>query len=193
MTDFSWDEIRRREDGKVLLLYRHERIFEEGLTKDASKALDVGGWGVLAQRLTEDGIDTTIVDIFEEDQYFPDRVRMMKHVVGDITKKETITALGGKYSFDLITCFEMLEHCHDQDAAIWNMYQLLREGGWIAGSVPIPGFSHKADEPGINWLNPEQLKALLFASGFEDIFIEPTGSLYKDGPKSSYYFRARKM
>lgn len=41
---FNWDTIQRREDGKVLLLYRHERIFGEGLIYKGMKVLDLGGW-----------------------------------------------------------------------------------------------------------------------------------------------------
>lgn len=190
---FSWDRIQRGPDGKIVLLYRHERIFKEGLHKGCAKALDVGGWGILAARLTEEGIDTTIVDIFGEDQYYPDRVRAMKHVVGDITKQDTVSKLGWSNAYELITCFEMLEHCEDQNAAVWNMYRLLRPGGVLVGTFPIPGYSHKAEEPGINWLTAEQIKDLLFACGFEDILVEPTASLEETGPKSSYYFRAVKV
>lgn len=190
---FEWNEIKRREDGKILLLNRHEKLFEEGLHKERAKALDVGGWGVLAQRLIEEGIDTTIVDIFGPDQYYPERVRSLKHVVGDITKPETVSALGGKYSYDLITCFEMLEHCDNQKEAIYNMYQLLRPNGVLVGTVPIPGFSHAADEPGINWLTPPEIEQLLFSCGFDFIEIEPIASSTKDGQATNYYFKGRKI
>lgn len=52
---FSWDTIRRDNAGKIILLYRHERIFSKPFIANARDVLDVGGWGILAQRFIEEG------------------------------------------------------------------------------------------------------------------------------------------
>jgi SAM-dependent methyltransferase len=94
--------------------------------------------------------------------------------------------------FDVITCFETLEHVADQDAALKNIFTMVRPSGVFAGTVPIPGFCHFIGEPGITLLDEQQLRDKLTAVGFVDIFIEPTGSVTKDEVPSSLYFRARK-
>ena len=184
---FSWAEEQRDERGKLFLLYRHERIFEEGLVKPGIRALDVGGWGMLAKRIIEEGASCTILDIFGPDQYFPERVMALPHVRGSILDKELLPSLG---SFDLITCFEVLEHLQEKELALQNIYRLLRPQGIFAGTVPIPGFSHEAGDPNTFFINREDLSTLLLRTGFQNLLVEPTPSILKGSHNSCLYFKA---
>ncbi len=186
---FNWAEIQRRADGKILLLYRHERIFNEGLVRPGMRVLDVGGWGVLARALLEEGAICTILDTFSEDQYYSERVKALPHIVGDILQADQ---LWGQEQFDVITCFEMLEHCTDQSRGVENMYVLLKPGGVLVGTFPIPGTTHQVDDPSVTFLNREELRDLLTAVGFTVLMIEETGSMTKEAEPSSLYFKARK-
>jgi SAM-dependent methyltransferase len=190
--NFDWNKIQYREDGKILLLYRHERIFEEGLVKPGDKVLDIGGWGHFTERVMQEGAECFVWDKFTEDQYFTERVRKNKHMQVDICTCHTLAYVHSNV-FDLVTCFETLEHVADQKAALINIHTVLRPSGIFAGTVPIPGFCHHLDEPGIQFLNEKELRNLLQETGFIDIFIEPTGSLTKDSPQSSLYFRGVKQ
>lgn len=185
---YSWDKINRRLDGQIELLYRHERLFEEGILSPGLRVLDIGGWGVLAMRMLEEGIDCIILDKFTEDQYYPDRVRSLPLVEGDILDSSVLCRLG---KFDVVTCFEMLEHCEDQSLAVSNIYNLLHDEGIFAGTVPIPGFAHK-EEDTVNFLSPQDLNMLLVKSGFLVDLIEPTGSVFKNDVAASIYFKCRK-
>lgn len=188
---FTWDEIQRREDGKVNLLYRHERIFEEGLVSPGFKVLDIGGWGVLATRIIEEGAQCTILDNFTEDQYYPDRVISLPHIRGDILKADEIDELiPGTY--DLITCFEMLEHCVDQPKAVENIYNLLKPTGILVGTFPIPGFCHTEGEPDITFLDVNELNELLSGAGFSSNSVEKTPSVNKGDSVCSLYYKAYK-
>jgi len=185
---FDWDRIQRRSDGKILLLYRHERMWDEGLIRPGIRVIDVGGWGMLASRLLEEGCDVMILDTFNEDQYYPERVKELPHLKNDILGTRMIFLQG----VDLVTCFEMLEHCGDQLQALKNMHYYLCPGGYIAGTVPVPGFCHQADED-VHFLTEWELKDLLALAGFTDIFVEPTPSINKTDPeRPSIYFRAKK-
>lgn len=187
---FEWDKIKRDEDGKIILLYRHQRIIDEGLVLPGMRVLDVGGWGVLAQRLINEGVSCVILDNFSEDQYFPDRVWKLPHMQGDITQLSEPSIWGTDY--DVITCFEMLEHCSNQSLGVKNMYALLKPGGILVGTFPIPGKSHPVDDPSVTFLTGGELRAVLLAAGFNDVLVEPTGSVTKEEEPCSLYFRARK-
>jgi SAM-dependent methyltransferase len=188
---FRWDMIQHRPDGKVLLLYRHERLFDEGLIKSGMDILDVGGWGHLTERMEQEGAHAHVLDNMGPDQYYPDRVKKGRLIVADICTCH-VRAYTMSNLFDVITCFETLEHVADQDAALKNIFTMVRPSGVFAGTVPIPGFCHFIGEPGITLLDEQQLRDKLTTAGFVDIFIEPTGSVTKDEVPSSLYFRARK-
>jgi SAM-dependent methyltransferase len=188
---FDWNIIRRNDEGKVVLLYRHQRVLDEGIIVPGMKVLDLGGWGVFSTRLLEEGIECTILDNFSEDQYYPDRVRSLPHIEGDILDEQLISRLLCA-PYDVVTCFEMLEHCKDRRQAICNVYALLKTGGSFVGTVPIPGVVHSFSDLSVSFLNSEELHRLLSSMGFIDIFIEPTGSITNDEASCSLYFIARK-
>lgn len=191
MLVFNWDKLQYRDDGKVLLLWRHERLFEEGLIRRGTGVLDVGGWGHLSERILQEGGYCLILDKFTEDQYYPDRVRSLPHVVGDICDSRVVQVLGAEY--DLVTCFEVLEHVEDQQGAIYNMWALIKDNGWIAGTVPVPGGTHPADDPTVHFINSSTLRYFLEKAGFRNILIESTASINQDDPvHPSLYFKGQK-
>lgn len=189
---FDWSKIQYREDGKVLLLYRHERIFDEGLVKPGNIVLDVGGWGHLTERILQEGAKCIVWDKFTNDQYFSHRVKEHPHMAVDICTADVL-AYTHKDVFDVVCCFETLEHVDNQKSAVRNMHSVCKPGGFFVGTVPIPGFCHYIGEPGVQFLDEQQLRKLLQDTGFTDIFIEPTGSITKDSPASSLYFRGVKQ
>ena len=186
---FRWDQIQYRDDGKILLLYRHERLFSEGIIKPGLKVLDVGGWGVLSQRIEQEGSECLILDLFTDDQYFSERVRSQRFVQGNVLDTSLVGSLG---EFDVVTCFEMLEHCNDQSLAVKNINSVLKAGGIFAGTVPLPGKCHHEGEEGINFLSSAQLKSLLLGAGFSVDMVEETASVNIDDEPCSLYFVGRK-
>ncbi len=192
---FNWDKVQYREDGKVLLLYRHERIFSEGLVRSGMKCLDVGGWGHLTERMRQEGCETIVLDKFTPEQYYPDRVKQETYIEGDI--RDFVLANHYSNYFNLITCFEVLEHVgkgDDQFYALTHISQMLQREGWLAGTFPIPDKVHMKDDPSVtNWLDVEDLDYFLRHAGFNNITIEPTGSITPDEDPSSWYFRGQKL
>lgn len=193
MAQFKWDEVQYKEDGKVLLLWRHERIFQEGLVKPGMFCCDVGGWGHLTERMRQEGCTTLIWDKFTAEQSYPDRVRNETYIEADICN--SVTALHYHHSFDLVTCFEVLEHVgsgDDQFSAICNAATILKNGGWFVGTFPIPGKVHMKDDPSVtNWLDDDELQYMLDLAGFSNITIEPTGSITRNEEPSSWYFKGQ--
>ena len=187
---FNWSEVQK-EDGKTILLYRHQRIFDEGIVYGKCKVLDIGGWGVLASRIIEEGSTCVILDNFSEDQYFPSRVKELPHIVGDILDTDKLP-LWEAGTYDVVTCFEMLEHCKDQVLGVSNMYKMLKNDGSIVGTFPLPGFCHNLGEDDITFLDRADLKTLLEKSGFSDVTVEPTGSVAKGDEPCSLYFTGKK-
>lgn len=188
---FQWNQIQFKEDGKILLLWRHERIFEEGLVQEKSKVLDVGGWGVLASRLLQEGHECTILDLFTKDQYYPERVKSLPYIEGSILDKDIVNTLP---RYNLITCFETLEHVEDATNAILNMFSLLENQGWLVGTIPIPGICHKVDDLEVTFLTIKKIKNILKKVGFKNILVEETPSINKtDELMCSYYFKGQKV
>lgn len=186
---FQWDTVQRLPDERILLLYRHQRVFDEGWIHPETDVLDIGGWGVLAQAAIETGARCTILDLFTQDQYYPDRVRALPYKEGDARDPHCFTA----NSFDTVTCFEMLEHCGGADAVLANAHTWLRPGGVIVGTVPIPGFCHEADQPDIEFFSEAEMAQRLERAGFTVVRVEPTASVAEGGPLCCTYFVGRKL
>lgn len=189
---FSWDTIQYRDDGKVLLLWRHERVFEEGLIKDDDRVLDVGGWGHFNDRVEQEGACCTIMDTFGPDQYYRERILDWGDWLNcSILDPDPIAMYLDHWN--VVSIFETLEHVGDARKAIANIYKMLVYAGWIVGTMPIPGHCHFLGEPGIEFLDASELELALRHAGFGNITIEPTGSVTKDEVPSSLYFKAQKL
>lgn len=171
----------------MLLLYRLQRIFDEGLVRPGLRVLDVGGWGVLATALIEAGCETTILDKFTHDQYYPERVRALPHKVGDVLDMGCFPAA----TFDLVTCFETLEHVRDIETAVYNMTEWLKRGGWIVGTIALPGGVHAVDDPACVFIDAEALAAMLAWAGCKAV-VEPTPSAVRGGKVTSLYFKGQR-
>lgn len=189
MTVFYWNHVQRQTNGRLLLLHRHQRVFDEGIVRPGHNVLDIGGWGVFAQAVIEHGAHCTILDAFTADQHYPERVRGLPHVVGDARESRHFSGA----LFDTVACFETLEHCGNATAVVANAFYWLRPGGMLVGTVPIPGRVHAVDEPGIEFLSTEQLRNLLARTGFQIERIEPTGSMNVNDKPCSIYFVGRKQ
>ena len=185
---FQWDKIQRLPDGRILLLYRHQRIFDEGWVRSGIDMMDIGGWGVLTQAAIEAGARCTILDLFTQDQYYPDRVRALPFVEGDARDQKHFNPS----SFDTITCFEMLEHCGDADAVLENAYAWLRPNGIIAGTIPVPGFCHDENQSDIEFFSETEIARRLERAGFVIVRVEPTASRSVGEPLCCIYFVGRK-
>ena len=188
MTAFRWDIEQRDANGRLLLLYRQRRVFDEGIVRASIDVLDIGGWGMLAKAIAEAGARCTILDLFTPDQAYPARVKALPHVVGDARDP----SLFPSEIFDAVTCFEMLEHCKGIDLVLASAAKWLRHGGVLAGTMPIPGRTHAADDPGIEFLSSDELRERLDRACLSVERLEPTASIELDDQPSSIYFVARK-
>lgn len=185
--NFRWDGIQRDDSGRIVMLYRHARVFDEGIVRAGMDVLDVGGWGVFAHAAIERGARCVILDKFTEDQAYPDRVRSLPHVEGDVLNAETFDP----ETFDVVTCFETLEHVGNIPAALRSIHSWLRPGGVLVGTVPMPGHIHAGD-PMCDVPDPERLVMELIIAGFTDATTEPSASIHRDDSPICTYFRGRK-
>jgi 2-polyprenyl-3-methyl-5-hydroxy-6-metoxy-1,4-benzoquinol methylase len=186
--EFRWNELQRKEDGKLLLLWRHQRVLEEDFFSQVKSVLDVGGEGFLALACVEEGKQVEVLNLLEAKDYgMQDRTEFSWRVDNILDPKEQLSC------YDLITCCEMLEHAKDAELALKQMASLLTENGWLVGTVPIPGAVHAVDDPEVVFLEPKKMKALLKKAGLQKIEIEETPSVNKTDTKMcSYYFKAQK-
>jgi SAM-dependent methyltransferase len=94
---------------------------------------------------------------------------LINYYVGDIT------SFNNNKSYDMITCFETVEHVKNYKAAIQNLYSLLKPGGMIFISSPnrivtSPNASTINNKPSNEFHTqefiPEELLLLLSENGF---------------------------
>lgn len=86
-----------------------------------------------------------------------------------------ITSLGISEKYDLITCFETIEHVRNYKSAISNLYKALKKGGILLISSPnrlitSPRCQHLSDKPSNEFHSqeflPEELMIELKEAGF---------------------------
>jgi len=94
---------------------------------------------------------------------------LISYSVGDITTFNNIKM------YDLITCFETIEHVKNYEAAIQNLYSLLKTGGTLLISSPnrtvtSPNCNSLADKPSNEFHTqefiPEEIISVLNKNGF---------------------------
>jgi SAM-dependent methyltransferase len=81
-------------------------------------------------------------------------------------------------TFDVVTFFEVLEHQSDPRQFVASIREILKPGGWIAGSVPnrrrFMLKREQSDYPPHHYLywSPESLEAFLTREGFVDVCVK---------------------
>lgn len=110
------------------------------------KALEIGcAIGAFAKLLNERGFEVTAIDI---SNYIIEKAKKLqsgiKFRVSDIEKG------GIKEKFDYIFAFEVLEHLKNPKKALLNIKKILKEGGTLIFSTPIPTKQILADPMHIN-------------------------------------------
>jgi SAM-dependent methyltransferase len=104
------------------------------------------------------------------DQVLPPEFASRPAVRGDVRRMPLRDA-----SFDMATCFEVIEHVRDQAALVAELARVLRPGGYAFVSTPHATIEHlhdrardTANEFHIALVTPRRLRALLRAS-FADV------------------------
>ena len=126
-----------------------------------------GAMFIKAGAVYYDGVDINEKLIqYAKNNYSSERIN---YFVGDIcTYTQTKT-------YDLITCYETIEHVKNYEAAIQNLYSLLKAGGTLLISSPnrtvtSPNCNTLADKPSnefhIQEFIPEELISILNKNGF---------------------------
>jgi SAM-dependent methyltransferase len=116
------------------------------------KVMDVGcGAGVVALAMRRLGAEVTAVDRFDEYQDdFDNLMGSTADIVSCLNRSGVVVRQcdvmneelpGEPESFDLITCFAMIEHLHESPAALFKaMHRRLRPGGYLVITTPNHGW-----------------------------------------------------
>lgn len=157
---FSWERDDFDENGKLILLYRHQRIIDENIIKKGDIILDIGGWGKLEYRLYQEGCRVCLLDI---DRNLCKSIKKRFGTSFDIINGDAYILPFKERSFDVITCFEVFEHLklNHRRQIIKEISRILKKHGNFVGTIPIPGYCHAKDDPTINFLTPEEFIILI--------------------------------
>lgn len=184
MPSWSWERDDFDKNGKLLLLYRQQRFIDEGFI--GQRVLDIGGWGKLAFRLTQEGKDVVLLDI--------DR-NLLQKIKKRFRGVKLILAAGESLpfhaqTFDTVHCSETLEHVRSAEQVCAEANRVLSLEGIFCGTIPIPDVVHKRSEARIRFFTRSELQNLL--SNFKTIKIEDTPSINPSDAVCSTMFICRK-
>jgi 2-polyprenyl-3-methyl-5-hydroxy-6-metoxy-1,4-benzoquinol methylase len=160
--------------GEPRIFAWHRARYEFAISYVGGRVLDVGcgeGYGaaILAKRAQAVvGIDYSPTAIQHARQaYESENLRFM---VADVTLP--LPDLG---QFDVITCFEVIEHIENHDGLLANLARALSPGGWLIMSTPnalvenaFEAIRHEHYEYHVNVLTPSELRSRLRAH-FSDV------------------------
>ena len=185
----KWDVDEYGPDGKLIVLYRYKRIIDEGIVKEHDRVLDVGGWGKLEKRLTQEGCYVNTINIDKEEcKKIEAKYGSSFTVINDDIR----TADLDNDWYNVVCCFETLEHIlEERDMAIAQIFRVLMPGGMFVGTIPIPGMCHPINDNTVSFIDPDELRKILeeYAT---DIKIEPTGSIKSTDTPGSWFFVCKK-
>ena len=132
----KWDIDEFDGNGKLIILYRFRRIIEEGIVKSGDRVLDVGGWGKLEYRLTQEGCK---VDMLNIDKAECDRVAAKYGTAFNIINADIRHANIESETYDVVTCFETLEHIMEDRERAGEGKTDCRLNGRICLDAEFPG------------------------------------------------------
>lgn len=181
---WSWSRDDFRKNGKLVLLYRHQRFLDEKWIGD--KVLDIGGWGKIAYRLSQDGHDVQLLDV---DRLLLREMRArfqgFENIQGDAHNLPFRNE-----AFDTVHCSETLEHVRSAEDVVREVFMVLKKNGTFCGTVPLPNAVHKTDEEGIRFFSNDELRELFH--DYSVLRLEETSSISPSDPTCSIMFVCRK-
>jgi 2-polyprenyl-3-methyl-5-hydroxy-6-metoxy-1,4-benzoquinol methylase len=130
------------------------------------KVLEIGcSIGAVSNILLSRGFDVWATDISAYAVKNAKKLTPKAHFsVVDIQKRITI-----KEKFDLIICFEVVEHLEKPEVGIKNMVEKLKAGGQLVISTPFPYSWNYHDPTHINLKTPEKWVKIMKKSGLKNV------------------------
>ncbi len=169
------------EDRPVIVGFANRRLKVIKEYHPGKKLLDFGsGLGFFAQTASEEGFETTSVDISDYCvEYIRDKLKL-NAVKSDHTFFDRC-----REKYDVITGFYVIEHLHDYEKFIFGVYSSLNIRGVVALSTPngsgitarkgLKEYFKKHPEDHYRFFTVRFLKNLLRDTGFKKIKIVTTG------------------
>lgn len=133
---------------------------------DHKSALEIGcSIGGAANILAKNGFAVTATDISE---YAIKRAKKLSpqitFFINDIEK-----SLPDKKQYNVVLGFEVIEHLHDPELGIRNMYKALKKGGYVICSTQYP-YPFAFEEPThISVKHPKDWKKIFSKAGFKNV------------------------
>lgn len=167
VTDFTPDGLQRLRNwfrGIFFALKKHIDV-----TKGKNKtAIEFGSaLGAISSLLHEWGYTVTATDI---SNYSITRAKKLSpHIT--FFKQDIQKTLKKTEKYDLVICFDVIEHLKYPDLAIKNMYTSVKKNGVVLCSTPND-YTYAKEEPShINVRKPGEWKKLFLEAGFKNVKI----------------------
>lgn len=130
------------------------------------KVLEIGSSiGAFAKILKEHGYNIIASDV---SSFIVGKAsRLQKNILFKVIDVEKAIEVNGL--FDIIFCFDVVEHLKRPEVALGNIFGKLKKGGTLIFSTPFPSEEYLSDPTHINVHEPEWWIALGKKTGFTDI------------------------
>lgn len=189
MTTWSWERDDFDNQGKLILLYRHQRFIDEGWI--GKRVLDIGGWGKMSFRLGQEGREVIILNNWKPDLEEAKSMKKEHKFNGFELICADAHSLPFKNSvFNTVHSSETLEHVKSAERVSDEVFRVLEKEGIFCGTVPIPGVCHHKDEQGVRFFTETELRELLLK--YLVLKLEETPSIKASGGRCSIMFVAQR-
>lgn len=177
--------LKRHTTGLQALSANHVAFLEHNASGNQKQLMDVGcGDGIFLEMAQSHGWDVWGIDL-DEKSIEVGRKRGLKQLYNQTMQEFSVSSVGEKKVYDVITFFEVLEHQSDPMLFLRSLHPFLRNGGLIAGSVPNRNrFTLFTDESGdlppyhfTRW-DCSALEFALKRTGFVDVCVTTVGYGY---------------
>lgn len=182
--DETFNDYKILHSGLKNSLDKNHKKFIEEIPLKSGRLLDVGcGDGVFLENAQKIGFEVWGIDFDKKSIKICQEKRNLKNTFSLSLKEFERIAIEKNLRFDVITFFEVLEHQDKPKEFLLGIKNLLKPGGYIAGSVPnrerlLSNFGRKycfGDFPPHHflWFNKKALINLMAFFNFKEIRIEP--------------------
>ena len=169
----SFDSLKKTETGHFWFEERNNLIVWtiQKFSKNVASFLEVGcGTGFVLQRIAREFPEANLTGVDYYESSLP--IAQLRSPKAKFAKAD-ITSLNFDKNFDMIGCFDVLEHIHDDRLAIINLYNALKAGGILFVTVPQHPFLWNANDEyafHVRRYSSSELQSKLCDAGFEIIY-----------------------
>jgi ubiquinone/menaquinone biosynthesis C-methylase UbiE len=161
-------------DGRLILAEHYGRYRWAAQLASGKKTLDAGCGTAYGAKLLAEAGASQVVGVDISDQAISEALKMDGHECLDLRHADLANLPFSNQQFDLIVCFEVIEHVQDRAAVLNELRRVLKTDGILCISTPNADVYPAGNPHHVHEYKPEE-----FARALEELF--PYVALHRQG------------